>query len=100
MSHRGHKRTRSHVEMLRKEAEARQVEYDQLTTQQKLDKLNHAAPPPKGQRQREKLQAQLEGKSRPLTNAKEVITLTPAELTPIVEPTPKAKERRKQEQRN
>lgn len=44
---------------LRREAEARQAEYDKLTPKQKLDKLNAEAW--RAKKQRERLQAQLRG---------------------------------------
>lgn len=52
----GYPRTRQVMELRRKEAEQRQAEYDQLTTQQKLDKL---PPEPHAAKQRKKLLAKL-----------------------------------------
>lgn len=56
MSHRGLPKTRQIRERLRKEAAERQVEYDKLTLQQKLDRL---PPAPQADRQRAKLTALL-----------------------------------------
>lgn len=86
MSKRGYKKTASNQDRLRKDAEARQKEYDALTLQQKLDKL---PPEPHAAKQRAKLMAQKGGKSKPLTRKTEVATLAiePAKETPVL-PTP------------
>lgn len=101
MSHRGYTKTAARRERLRKEGKERQDEYDKLTIQQKLDRL---PPPPHAERQRKKLMAQLESKSKPLTKGSEMATiLTPSsklsEENDSVHPTPKAKDRRKQERK-
>ena len=61
MSHRGMPKVKSIREGLRKAANERKVEYDKLTTQQKLDKL------PEGhcERQRARLLKQLEEEKKP-----------------------------------
>jgi hypothetical protein len=59
----GYPRTRQLMELRRKEAEERQLLYDQLTTQEKLDQL---PPEPHCAKQRKKLLARLaeeQGKS-------------------------------------
>lgn len=52
MSHRGKKKTQSMLDQLRKEAQVRQMEYDKLSTQEKLDRL---PPAPAAERQRKRL---------------------------------------------
>lgn len=56
MSHRGYTKTRQVMEFKRKNAQARQAEYDKLTVEQKLAKL---PPEPHAAKQRAKLVAQL-----------------------------------------
>ena len=92
MSHRGHKNTAANRERKRKDAQARQSEYDSLTIQQKLDRL---PPPPHADRQRQKLMAQLDQKHKPLTSIQGEITLASTEESPI----PKVKDRSKQDRK-
>ena len=56
MSTRGMPKTKAIRQRLRKEAEVRQAEYDGLSVEQKLAKL---PPPPSSQRQRSRLESQL-----------------------------------------